>query len=90
MSDARVRPVRLRVLGRLVPPLMSVGTAGGLIGLSRTHSYVVARRDSWPMDHGRVLGPPFFDRFGLSYEVVVLDTDPNDSRLCAGCAGEGE
>lgn len=78
MSSARIRPVRLRVLGRLVPPLGSRGTYGALLGYSRTHAYAVAERDGWPMDHGRVIGPAFCERFGLPYEVV--QDDPDDER----------
>ncbi len=78
MSAPRVRPVRLRVLGQLVPPLMSRGTAGALLGYARSHSYAVAERDNWPMDGGRVIGPAFCERFSLAYEVVL--DDPHDER----------
>lgn len=67
--STRVAPVRLRVLGQLVPPMMSVGTAGALLGYSRTHSYAVAKRDDWPMEGGRVIGPALFDRLGITYAV---------------------
>jgi len=70
VSATRFRPVRLRILGRLVPPLANKGTAGGLLGFSRTHSYAVAERDGWPLDNGRVIMPAFCERFGLSYEVA--------------------
>lgn len=70
MSATRFRPVRLRVLGRLVPPLANKGTAGALLGYSRTHAYAVAERDGWPLDRGRVIMPAFCERFGLTYEVA--------------------
>jgi len=70
VGATRVRPVRLLVLGQLVPPLASKGTAGALLGYSRTHAYAVAERDGWPLDNGRVIVPAFCDRFGLTYEVA--------------------
>jgi hypothetical protein len=70
VGATKVYPVRLLVLGHLVPPLMTVGTAGALLGYSRTHAYTVAKRDGWPMDGGRVIGPAFCDRFGLTYGVA--------------------
>lgn len=70
MGATRVRPVRLLVLSQRVRPLDSKGTAGALIGLSRTHAYAVAERDGWPLDNGRVIMTAFCERFGLTYEVA--------------------
>lgn len=70
MPANRVRPVRLRVLGQLVPPMSTVGTIGPVLGHSRTNSYEVARRDEWPMDGGRVIVPALLDRLGIAYEIA--------------------
>lgn len=76
MPATRSQPVRLLVLGQLVPPLMSVPAAAALLGYrSRTHAYEIARREAWPMDGGRVLSVPFCERFGLAYEVAAQEVE---------------
>lgn len=72
------KPRRLLVLGELVPPRLSVPRAGGLLGISRSYSYEVAKRDGWPIDGGRVLSIPFCERYGLPWEQVQDDTETED------------
>jgi hypothetical protein len=70
----------LRVLGRRVPAMMRIGSAGELIGLpSRTTAYRVAESDDWPC-----VGPPtsryvvmcaLLDRIGIPYEVETEEAD---------------
>jgi hypothetical protein len=66
-------PPRIRVLGRSLRVLERIATIGALMGLDRSSSYRMARRESWPMvgstASGWVLTMQVLDRYGIEYRL---------------------
>ena len=67
------RPPRIRALGRSLKVLERIATIGELMGLDRSSSYRMARRESWPMvgspASGWVLTLQILDRYGIEYRL---------------------
>ena len=81
------RPPRIRALGRSLKVLERIATIGELMGLDRSSSYRMARRESWPMvgspASGWVLTLQVLDRYGIEYRLesddpAELDAVPTD------------
>jgi len=66
-------PSRIRALGRSLKVLERIATIGALIGLDRSSSYRMARREKWPMvgsaASGWVLTMQVLDRYGIEYRL---------------------
>lgn len=76
-----MHPTTLLVLGRSVRPLEDIGTAGALLGLTRSTAYRVAERDGWPLVdvHGRGRGKvcmvPLLERCGIPFTFDEGESD---------------
>ena len=66
-------PPRIRALGRSLRALERISTIGELLGLNRSGSYRMARREAWPMvgsaTSGWVLTMQVLDRYGIEYRL---------------------
>jgi len=78
-------PPRIRALGRSLKVLERIATIGALMGLDRSSSYRMARREAWPMvgsaASGWVLTMQVLDRYGIEYRLE--SDDPAELRAIA-------
>jgi predicted DNA-binding transcriptional regulator AlpA len=78
----------IRVLGRKASPIVRIGTAGELLGVTRSTAYRMAQADEqpWPLvgpsSSRWVLLIPLLERYGIPYAV---ETD----EAAAGCSCVG-
>jgi len=70
-------PPRIRALGCSLRALERIATIGALMGLNRSSSYRMARREKWPMvgsaASGWVLTLQVLDRYGIEYRLESDD-----------------
>jgi hypothetical protein len=88
-------PPRIVVLGRSLRALERIATIGALLGLNRSSSYRLARREVWPMvgpaASGWVLTLQVLDRYGIAYrleseETLSLPVGSQAASCSADCA----